>query len=60
MSEPIPSAATYVWALARIEALEQLISESSPLTWAATSDTDSARDWERRAGRLLAQLGEEP
>lgn len=47
------SAASYDWALKRIEELEQLIAESSPMAWVAHHDMEGAHAWEKRAADLL-------
>lgn len=46
---------------ARVEALENLILESGPVTWVANGDMLSASAWEQRAAELLLarHLGEE-
>jgi hypothetical protein len=41
---------------ARIDALEALICESAPLTWAATRDLEAAQNWEKRAHELLSHF----
>ena len=38
----------------KIEELKDLISNSAPLCWANSGDTEAAYEWEKRAKKLLA------
>ena len=38
----------------KLEELKDLISDSAPLCWANSGDTEAAYEWEKRAQKLLA------
>lgn len=37
----------------RVDALEDMISKAAPLFWTITDNADAAREWEKKAARLL-------
>jgi hypothetical protein len=54
------SAATYEWALRRIDLLESVIARANPLGWVASGDMGGAQAWERMAAAALQGESEDP